>query len=133
MLTLPPSVRIFIAGEPIDGRKGLDALVSLVSGSLTQDPLSGHLFVFLNRRGDIVRALFWDRTGYCLLSKRLERGRFQLPWNAPTGTSHFEIEATDLMLLLEGIDLRGSMRRTRWSPVSVTTKSTEQRQSSFPT
>ena len=118
MLTLPPSVRIFIAAEPIDGRKGFNGLVSLVSGVLSHDPLSGHLFVFLNRRADILRALFWDRTGYCLLSKRLERGRFQLPWEAPASTSHFEIEATDLMLLLEGIDLRGAMRRTRWTPVS---------------
>ena len=118
MLTLPPSVRIYVATAPVDFRKQLDGIALLVSQELQLDPLSGHLFVVFNRRGDQVRILFWDRNGYCLFGKRLERGRFRAPWQGePTGRS-VEMEAAELALVLEGIDLRGAKRRPRWSPVS---------------
>lgn len=118
MLTLPPSVRIFIGTAPCDMRKQIDGLALLVQQTLGQDSRSGHLFVVFNRRGDHVRILFWDRHGYCLFSKRLERGRFRLPWEQPASTLSVEMEAAELALILEGIDLRGAKRRRRWTPAT---------------
>ena len=77
MLSLPPSVRIFIAKQPVDGRKGADGLSVLVRCAFAHDPLDGHLHVFFSRRKDRVRILYWDRDGFALWSKRLERGRFR--------------------------------------------------------
>jgi transposase len=118
MLTLPPSVRIYVAAEPCDLRKQFDGLALLVMQELREDPRSGHLFVFRSRRGCLVRILFWDRSGYCVLSKRLEKGRFRFPWTEKEveGRAHVEMEAAELGLLLEGIDLAGATRRARWRP-----------------
>lgn len=116
MLTLPPSVRIYAAVAPVDLRKSFDGLSLLVEQQLCLDPRSGHLFVAFNRRGDQVRILFWDRHGYCLVAKRLEKGVFCLPWQREQPTGHVEIEAAELALILEGIDLRGARRRPRWQP-----------------
>ncbi len=118
MLTLPPSVRIYVATEPCDLRKQFDGLALLVEQGLREDPRSGHLYVFRNRRGSHVRILFWDRSGYCLVSKRLEKGTFRVPWTKEVmaGRAHLEMEAAELALLLEGIDLRGARRRPRWAP-----------------
>lgn len=113
MLTLPPSVRIFMATEPQDMRCGFDGLAAKVTGHLGGDVFSGHLWVFRNRRGDRLKLLFWDRDGFALYYKRLERGVF----TCPTGDGRtVEVEAAELALILEGIDLRGARRRARWSP-----------------
>lgn len=114
MLSWPPSVRVFLAAQAADMRRSFDGLAALVSGFLGQDPLSGHLFVFRNRRGDRVKILYWDRSGYCLWYKRLEEGVFRFP--ASSGAS-LEIESAELALLLEGIDLAGAVRRKRFVPV----------------
>jgi len=111
MLTVPPSVRIYLATEPADMRCSFDGLMARVEGVLTEDPFSGHLFVFRNRRGDRVKILFWDRSGFCLWYKRLEKGTFHFP---SASTASLEVEAAELMLLLEGIDLHGARRRPRW-------------------
>lgn len=111
MLMLPPSVRVFLAAEPADMRCAFDGLTARVQSLLEQDPFSGHLFVFRNKRGDRVKILFWDRSGFCLWYKRLEKGTFRFP--EATGSS-VEVEAAELALLLEGIDLRGARRRPRW-------------------
>ncbi len=116
MISLPPSVRIYLYGAPVDGRMGFDALAGLVASALGIDPLCGHLFVFFAARGRIARILFFDHNGFALYSKRLERGRFVLPREIPAGVSHVVIEASDLVLLLEGIDLRDAVRRPRWQP-----------------
>ena len=115
MLSLPPTVRVFVATAPCDLRKQFDGIAVLVEQGLHHDPRSGHLFVVFNRRGDQVRILFWDRKGYCLFAKRLERGRFRLPWEAPAAGAAVEMEAAELALILEGIDLRGAKRRARWT------------------
>lgn len=117
MLSLPPSVRVFVATELVDMRKSFDALALLVEGVLQQDPLSGHLFVFVGKRGNVCKILFWDRTGYALFCKRLERGRFRLPSRPAIGAS-VSLEAAELVLLLEGIDLAGAKRRPRWELTS---------------
>lgn len=115
MLTLPPGTQVLVASVPVDGRKGIDGLSSLVRSQFGRDPLSGELFVFFSRRSDRVRVLHWDRDGYVLIQKRLEQGRFRLPWQQ-SEQGHVVLEAAELLLVLEGIDLRGARRRTRWSP-----------------
>lgn len=117
MLTLPPGARVFVATERVDGRKGIDGLSVLVRSRFAEDPLSGTMFVFFSRRADRVRVLYWDRDGYVLLTKRLEKGRYRLPWRGEDG--RVVIEAAELLLVLEGIELRGAARRARWSPRSA--------------
>lgn len=119
MLTLPPTVRIFVATAPCDLRKQFDGIALLVEQELRHDPRSGHLFVVFNRRSDQVRILFWDRQGYCLFAKRLEKGRFRVPWKAGAVGESVEMESAELALILEGIDLAGAKRRPRWTPGEV--------------
>ncbi len=116
MLSLPPSVRIFVATQPVDGRKGADSLMVLVRDVLRHDPLGGHLFVFFSRRCDRVRIVYWDRNGFAMWSKRLERGRFRPGFSADAPLAANLVEAADLSLILEGIDLAGAVRRPRWEP-----------------
>jgi len=111
MLMAPPTMRIYVATEPADMRRSFDGLAAMVREGMGGDPFSGHLFVFRNRRGDRVKILFWDRSGLCLWYKRLEEGVFHFP----TGdASRVEVEAAELTLLLEGIDLAGATRRGRF-------------------
>lgn len=112
MLLLPHGVRIFVSSQPTDLRKSFDGLAALARDVIRQDPLSGHLFVFRNKAGHRVKLLFWDRTGYVLWYKRLESGIFRLP--VGHGAS-IEIDAVQLRLLLDGIDLAGGRRRRRAS------------------
>ena len=114
MLTLPPGARVFVATERIDGRKGIDGLATLVRSQFAENPLSGSMYVFFSRRSDRVRVLYWDRDGYVLITKRLEKGSYRVPWDSAKG--RVAIEAAELLLVLEGIDLRGCQRRERWSP-----------------
>lgn len=116
MLSLPPSVRVFVATQPVDGRKGADSLMVLVRDVLRHDPLSGHLFVFFSRRCDRVRVTYWDRNGFAMWSKRLERGRFRPPFSRDGRLSANAIEFAQLALILEGIDLAGARHRPRWQP-----------------
>lgn len=105
---------MFVATERVDGRKGIDGLAAVVRSRFAEDPLSGTMFVFFSRRADRVRVLYWDRDGYVLLTKRLEKGTYRLPWAAEEG--RVVIEAAELLLVLEGIELREAGRRPRWSP-----------------
>lgn len=116
MLTLPSSVRIYLASQPVDMRKSFDGLSLLARQVLREDPLSGHLFVFFNRTRDMVKVLWWHSGGFCLFSKRLEKGSFRLPRPLPEDGSALSLEAVELTLLLEGIDLKASVRRPRWQP-----------------
>jgi transposase len=110
MIGLPPAVRIFVATQPSDMRRSFDGLAALTRDFLGEDPLSGHLFCFRNKRGDRVKVLYWDRSGLCVWAKRLEKGVFCFP---QAEGARVEIEAADLMLILEGIDLAGAERRPR--------------------
>ena len=111
MLSLPPAVRIFVARGATDMRKSFDTLAALVTDVVDEDPQSGHLFVFVNRRRNRTKILWWDRSGYCLLAKRLEHGQFQIFDRAEGTDNAYEMRMSDLTLLLEGIDLRGARRR----------------------
>ena len=114
MLGLPPSVRIYFAAELVDMRKGIDGLRALVEGELKKDAYGGHLFVFVGKSKDKVKILFWDRNGFVLYLKRLERGRFQLPV-VHAHTKHVAMEPSQLAMLLDGIDLN-ARRLPRWNP-----------------
>lgn len=114
MLMLPPGARVLLATSRVDGRKGINGLSALVRSQFLMDPLSGMLFVFFTKRADGVRVLYWDRDGYVLTMKRLEKGHFRAPWQSETG--HVAIEAAELLLALEGLDLSRATRRVRWTP-----------------
>lgn len=100
--------RILAYSKPVDMRKSFNGLVALVQGVLEEDPLSGWLYVFFNRRGNYMKLVTWDRTGYCLFAKRLEQGRFRLP----SGESKQEISEQAFCLILDGIVL-GKRRHMR--------------------
>lgn len=114
MLSLPSSVRIFLAAEPTDMRKGFDGLAALVKAR-GADVYSGHLFVFVSRRGDRVKVLTWDRGGFVLWYKRLERGRFRMP-ELVEGQATVELDAGQLAMLLDGVDLKRVRRSSVWVP-----------------
>jgi transposase len=97
-------------------RKGFDGLHALVVQVFERDPLDGHLFLFVNRRRDRLKMLWWDRDGMVLFYKRLEAGTYQLPV-APDGCEGVEIDATDLAMMLNGIDVQSAKRRKRYSRV----------------
>jgi transposase len=119
MLSLPPSTRVFVATQPVDGRKGADSLMVIVRDTLGHDPLSGHLYIFFSRRCDRVRIVYWDRNGFAMWSKRLERGRFRPAFSPDGKLLASAIESAELALILEGIDLAGARRRPRWEPKST--------------
>lgn len=114
MFGLPPSVRIYVLCEPVDMRKGVNGLCELVRGEFRRDVFSGHLFVFLSRRRERVKILWWDRGGFVLYYKRLERGRFFPLRRAASG--QLTLTPAELNSLLEGLDLRGVRRRALWEP-----------------
>jgi transposase len=113
VLTLPSSIRVYVALDPVDMRKSHHGLAAIVREQLGLDPLSGHLVFFVNKRRTLAKILFFDRTGLALLFKRLERGTFQLP-EVAAGTSGVEVDPAALSMILEGIDLRTAVRRRRF-------------------
>jgi transposase len=112
VLSLPCAVRVFVAVAAADLRKGFDGLAQLARDVIEQDPLSGHLFVFANRRRDRVKILYWDRDGYALWMKRLEKGCFAWP---AANAKCLEWTAVDLAAVLGGLDLRYTRRRPRYA------------------
>lgn len=117
MLSIPGNVRIYLCTIPTDMRKSFDGLHALVQRVFQQDPVDGHLFLFVNRRRDRLKMLWWDRDGLALFYKRLEAGGYQVP--EPTEDRHgIEIDATHLAMLLSGVDLSSAKRRKRYSRVA---------------
>lgn len=114
MLSLPPSVRIFLCVQPTDMRKGFDSLVMLVREHFGCDPLSGHLFVFVNKRHERIKLLYWDRDGFAVIYKRLEQGTFKLPKALNNEIKALEIDSTDMMALLSGFELVKVKRQIRY-------------------
>jgi transposase len=112
MLSLPPSVRVLLCTQPTDMRRSFDRLAWMAEHVMRMDPYSGHLFVFRSRRGDRVKILYWDRSGLALWYKRLERGVFAFPVDQTRGC--VEVEAMELAMLLEGIELSQVRRRKRF-------------------
>jgi transposase len=114
MISLPSPVRVFLHTPPTDLRKGFDALCGLVSTAFGQDLTSGHLFLFVNRRRDRIKILYWDRDGLAIWYKRLENpGTFQLP-TSTTEAASIEMTPIQLALILSGIDLSSARQRKRY-------------------
>jgi len=103
LIGMRPGTKVFLACKPIDLRNGFDGLSAKVQAVLRQDPFSGHLFVFRGKRGDYLKALYWDGSGMCLFAKRLEKGKFIWP---PIVDSGLMLTPAQLALLIEGIDWR---------------------------
>lgn len=101
-------VRVYLYGAPCDMRKSFNGLVALAKNAMGQNPLSGHLFVFVNRRGNYLKAMYWDRSGFCIWAKKLERGNFISNWQKESGR---EMDYTQLKLLLEGIEKKRQKKR----------------------
>jgi transposase len=123
MLSLLPSIRIFVHIRPTDMRKQFNGLHAIVTHSLGQDVLTGDYFVFFNRRQHRCKILYWDRDGLVVWAKRLERGRFQIP-AADDDAVTVEIDGTTLFMILGGVDLQSVQRRKRYQvppPPSTTT------------
>ena len=120
MLSPPPSVRVFLAVQPVDMRGSFDALAGSARG-LGLDPVDGHLYVFTNKRRRIVRALWFDGSGWCILSKRLERGSFQWP-ELVEGVARVSVSPAVLASLLAGFDF--TTPRKRWYRRAGGTRST---------
>lgn len=113
MISIASSTRIFVATSPTDMRKGFDGLQGLVSSVLGQDPLSGHLFLFVNRRRDKLKVLYWDGDGLAIWYRRLEQGTFQMPTITGDKTAA-EINREDLIMLIRGLDYENVHRRKRF-------------------
>jgi len=113
--------RIYLARNPTDMRKSFRGLIALTEAVLRQQPDSGHLFVFVNRRRDLLKVLSWDGSGFCIWYKRLERGSFQVPAAATGEPPGLELSAVQLSLMLQGIDLTSARQRLRFqrSPATV--------------
>lgn len=115
-MLLPRSVRIYVASEPVSLRKSFDGLMNHVRCVLGRDPLSGHVFVFVNRRKTMVKLLVWTRGGFTIVHKRLERGHFVFSRQVHSDARSIQIEEHELALLLEGIDVQKAHRSQRWEP-----------------
>jgi len=111
MLTLPPQVKIFVCMEPTDMRRSFDGLGMMVKTIVNEDPFSGHLFVFINRRRDRVKILWWEGDGAAIYYKRLEEGTFEMPVGE---NGRVRMKQAELAMLLEGVELKGMRRRRRF-------------------
>jgi len=116
MILLPRAVRIYVAVQPVNMRKSFDGLSAEVRSVLAQDPLSGHVFVFLNRRRTMMKLLLWTRGGFTIVHKRLERGTFTFVQQITDEVAQVEIDAHELSMLLEGIDATTARVSRRWDP-----------------
>jgi transposase len=113
MLSFPPAVQIWLATAATDLRKSFDTLAEVVRQHLLRDPLSGHVFVFRNKRCDRVKLLYWDEDGYVIVYKRLEQGAFHFPAPA-AGQAGITLRAAELAMLLDGVDWQHARRSKRY-------------------
>ena len=118
MIPVASSLRFYLYAHATDLRKSFDGLSGVVTSALQQNPTSGDVYVFLNRRRDRMKLLRWDRTGFWLFYKRLEQGTFQLP-TSPSDHASLELRYDELMMILEGIDLSSIKRRRRYHRPSM--------------
>lgn len=126
MLSLPGSVRVFLAREPVDFRKAHDGLCAVVRQHLGADPFTGDVFVFFNRARDRIKLLLWDQNGFWLLYKRLEKGTFS--FDARGSRARTELTRAQLAMILEGIDWKSAKLRPHFSePVRIKGRQGERR------
>jgi transposase len=116
VIVVPRSVRVYFATEPMNLHKSFDGLSNEIRHALGYCPLSGHVFVFLNRRRNQVKLVVWTRGGFTIVHKRLERGTFTFPARVVAGTPSVAIDVHELAMLLEGIDIGSAKTKPRWEP-----------------
>lgn len=114
MWSFSSSTKIFLYSQAADLRRGYDGLASIVQEAMGEDPLSGALYVFINKRGNRVKALYWDGDGYALWMKRLEIGCLERPKSSSSESNSLRLTASELSLILEGIELTSVRRRRRF-------------------
>ena len=115
MIALPPQIRVFLYRRPTDMRKSFHGLVALTESQLKQDPLSGSFFVFVNRRRDRIKILYWGQTGFCIWYQQLQQGTYQLPGPESLDEQDtLEVTRSQLSLILDGIDLTSVRQRRRF-------------------
>ena len=119
MLNFPPAVRIWLSTKHADMRKSFDGLADLVRQHLHDDPLSGHVFVFRNKRSDRVKLLYWDEDGFVIIYKRLEEGTFRFP-AVVEGQGGVTLRAAELAMLLDGVDWQNAKRSKRYRRPAAT-------------
>ncbi len=112
MLSFPSAVKIYLCKQATDMRRSFDTLAMMVECVIKQNPLSGHVFVFRNKRGNCLKLLYWDRDGYAIWYKRLEKGTFNIPANI---TQDFHLEHHQLSMMLEGLEFAKIKRKKRFS------------------
>jgi transposase len=117
MLSIPSNATIYMAVEPVDMRKSFDGLTGLVTAVFQQNVFDGHLFLFVNRRRDRLKILWWDQDGLAIWMKRLERGTYETPPHDQQA-KQIRMTAAELSLLLNGIDLSSVKRRPRYARAS---------------
>jgi transposase len=116
MMLLPRAVRVYVATAPCNLRKSFDGLTNEVRSVLAKDPMSGHVFVFLNRRKTQVKLLLYTRGGFTIMHKRLERGTFTFHRQVTAEATSIELDVHELSMLLEGIDVTKVRTSARWEP-----------------
>jgi len=119
MLRLPASVRIFVCLEPTDMRRSFDGLSGMVQSILEQSPTCGHLFVFRNRRRDRLKVMWWDRDGFAIFYKRLEKGVFHFPKRTECDGGRCELDARDFAMLIEGLQSSQVRKSPRFRATSA--------------
>lgn len=125
MLSLPSSVRVFVARDRVDFRKGFDGLCAIVRDHFGADPLSGHLYLFFNARHNRIKILVWDQNGFWLFYKRLERGVFE---RVQGSAAQIEIDRAKLAMLLDGVDTKSSrIRRHFVRDVRIASRAEDER------
>lgn len=117
MILLPSAIRIYVSTKPTNLHKSFEGLSNEIRSLLSQDPLSGHLFLFLNRTRTQVKMLMWTRGGFTIVHKRLERGRFSFPDKVNDQVSSVELDAHELAMLLEGLVIAPERTAVRWRPL----------------
>jgi transposase len=118
VILLPGAVRVYFATAPVNLRRSFDGLSNEVRTVLGRDPLSGHVFVFLNRRKTQVKLLLWTRGGFTVVHKRLEQGRFSFPQQVASQAACVVLDVHELGMLLEGIDMSRVQKSRRWEPAT---------------
>jgi len=113
MFWTPAALKFFLYSQPADMRKSFDGLCGIIEGTLKENPLSGAVYIFINKRKDRIKLLLWNGDGFWIFYKRLEKGTFQVP-DYSTKPSSFELSYDQLLLILQGIDLRSVKRRRRY-------------------
>jgi len=116
VLTLAPTVRLYVCTTAVDMRRSFNGLANATRELVGADPLSGAMVVFFNRNRNLCKAIWWASGGFCIFAKRLARGRFRVPLEPKGGVQHVEMDAAELALILEGIDLAATKKRPRWNP-----------------